>query len=286
MIAPTIGITPEFLQTRPLSYSSLKQFRKSPKHYIQYITKPREQTDAMRQGSLIDCLALEPEKFTERFMIIPKLNLRTNDGKAENERLLKEANEKRLIMITQEDIAKARKSVEALMSTDFSRQLIEGRRDVQINLRWTDKATGLPINGKVDFDSKIGREWFIVDLKSSASADPDDFKRQAYNLDYHIQCGCYTTGYPTHRFTFPPFVFLVVESEEPYNISVNYCDGKYIQEAKEEFTASLNAFKYCMDNNLWHQGYEFRKFGTLPYFTMGFPGYHKPKFRMSDETAE
>jgi hypothetical protein len=280
MIIP--AVTLETLEKRPLSYSSLKAFRKSPKHFIQYITAPKEATPAMVQGKVIDCLALEPEKFAERFMVIGKINKATNDGKKAWNDAITKANELRLIIITQEDLTLARKSVEALMSLEFSRRLLEGKRAVQLKLKWNDRATGLPINGVIDFDSKVGSQDFIVDLKSAVSADPDDFSKQAYNLDYHLQCGTYSEGYPRVRFKFPNFAFLVVEKDEPFNVSVNFCDTTFINEAKEEFRATLGAFKYCMDNSLFHQGYEFRKFGTMDYFSMSLPKYAKHKFQVNE----
>ena len=34
-------ITREMLEDRPLSFSSLKEFAKSPKHYMDYISRPK-----------------------------------------------------------------------------------------------------------------------------------------------------------------------------------------------------------------------------------------------------
>ena len=65
-----------------LSYSALKAFAKSPNHYLQYVNKEHTETPAMVLGSLTHCLVLEPERFAAKFAVAPKVDRRTNSGKA------------------------------------------------------------------------------------------------------------------------------------------------------------------------------------------------------------
>ena len=77
------------LTNRPLSYSSLKEFAKSPRHYIEYINKPKfAPTDAMKLGSMVHCLLLQSHDFDNQFLIAPEINKRTNAGKEEWSNLL------------------------------------------------------------------------------------------------------------------------------------------------------------------------------------------------------
>jgi len=72
------------LEERPLSFSSLKEFAKSPKHYMDYISKPKTPpTDAMKLGSAVHCMILTPELFNDQFAVAPEINKRTNAGKEE-----------------------------------------------------------------------------------------------------------------------------------------------------------------------------------------------------------
>lgn len=276
-------INPEFIAQRPLSYSALKAFRKSPKHYMLYLTQPRVQTDAMLLGTVVECLTLEPDRFEKRFMVIPKLNLRTNDGKAERERLMILAQKQNLTLIDEETKELAEKCRTALMDHSVSRTIIEHKRHTQVKLAWNHKPTGIPMIGYVDFESKAWETDFIIDLKTTANADPDEFVKQAAKLDYHIQAGAYLDGYPRCKFTFPQMAFVAVETDDPFNVSVFFCDNQYTDRARDEFHGSVNAFKYCMDNNLWHQGYEFRTMGTRDYFPMEIPGFVKQKFLTVNE---
>ena len=50
------------LQDVKLSFSSLKQFSKSPAHWVMYKKREFKQSSAMRRGWLTHLLTLEPEK--------------------------------------------------------------------------------------------------------------------------------------------------------------------------------------------------------------------------------
>jgi len=282
---PKLVIDQAYIENRPLSYSSLKQFRKSPKHFIKYLTEPGKGSDAMSLGSLIDCLALTPAKFEKRFKVIgEKPNLRTNAGKAEWAKILTEASEGKQTLVTNEQMKTAKYCVESLMDTPESRRLIEGRSATQVSLEWRDKTNNLPMVGYVDFESKAYEEDWIVDLKSTKDADPDEVRKSIFSddLQYYLQGGCYLEGYHRAKFRFPYFVNLFIETVSPYNVSVNYYDKKMTELAVSEFTGTLQAFRYCMDNQLFHQGYEFRLPESMNYFTITKPGWWKPRYGDKD----
>jgi len=264
----------EFLNKRPLSASSLKAFRKSPKHYIQYLTEPYKTTPALIFGSLVDCLVLTPELYEKRFILMPKIDRRTKLGKIDYENFLKKAENK--TVITEEQLENAKKCKESLYSVQMSRELLESVKKIQIKLKW--KSKGLPMIGYADFESNTWGETFIVDLKTTADADPDNFIRSAIKFDYIIQCGAYLDAYIKKFYQFPYFIFLAVENSEPFNVSVNFCDNKFTELAKDELYGTLQVFKKCMDLNAWKQGYEFRIIDGLNYFTMQLPNYYKPKY--------
>ena len=270
-------ITQETIERRPLSASSLKAFRRSPKHYVQYLTQPYEQSDAMIFGSAVDCLLLTPELFDKRFIPIGEINRRTKEGKAEWENMLATAQINKQALIKQSDIDRAKLCVESLMSHDEARILIEAKTKVQVKLEWRDKRRNLPLIGYPDFESRAWGEDIVVDLKTTRSADPDDFNRQAAQLDYELQCGAYLEGYRKTKYRFPMFFFLAVESEEPYNVSLMFADADYESRARAEFDGTLSDFRHCLGNGMFNQGYKFRV-AQGEYFSMKIPAYKKPKF--------
>ncbi len=277
-----ITIDQAFIQNRPLSYSSLKAFRKSPKHYVEYIKEPYEPSTEQIIGSLTEDILFDkfiPEKYKwkNKYQVFTKL---TGTGSvAKNKEAYELASKNRITLITQEMLDRAKYAAESVMSVDMAKQLIEGTKKTQIKLSWTDKKRNLPLIGYVDFESNVWGEMFAVDLKTTGtSADPDEIAKQIVKWEYNLQTGTYLTGYHKAKYKFPYFIFLFVETKSPYNVSVNFCDTKFCEQAKREFGGTLTAFRYCMDKNKFHEGYEFRLAEAMDYFSLQMPRWYKPKF--------
>lgn len=280
-----IEITPEFLDKRPLSYSSLKAFRKSPRHFIEYLTQPRVEKEEFVIGNACECLILEPEKFDTQFELYTKFEKRSNDAKALWAQMVENAKANKKQLINDEQFKQARIMADSVLNDErFDMYLSniainkEGQKEIQKQIRWTDKKTGLPVIAKLDFVCNFDEHLIVIDLKSTVDGDPNKFFRQAGDLDYELQVGCYLTAYHKKYYQFPDFIFITIEKEIPFSPQIIYCPSDYCNTAKDEFEQTLTAFKYCLDNNLWHQGYEFWLFDTKPYFTMEKPKYIKSKF--------
>ena len=275
-------INDAFLAKRPLSYSSLKHFMKSPKHYIHYIQDKFVQTDQMRIGSAIDCKLLEPDNFDEKFMIANKPDLRNKSNKEKWQLVLIEANETKKTIITTDQMVIVKSAVNSVMDHVDTRILIEKKTKVQVPLKWIDKVGNLPIRGFVDFETKAWNTDIVVDLKTTNNADPEEFVKQAVKMYYHTQMATYLRGYERTQFRFPEFIFLCVETTEPFNVSINYCDSNFKKIAKDELLGTLKAFRYCIDNEKFDTGYEFRLMETMNYFSMRIPGYYKKRYEGYD----
>jgi hypothetical protein len=277
-------ITREFINQRPLSKSSLAEFQKSPIHYVNYLNEKKDSSGFLI-GSLVDCLVLEPEKFEERYFIYGKPDLRTKAGKEKQQNALLQAGERTLI--TDVDFQTAQYCKMSLMDHNEARTLIENRFDVQKKLSWVDRKTKLPLIGYQDFRSKAWESDLLVDLKTSKSADPDEFNKAIANFGYDLQNAAYRAYYKK-RFEFPDFVFLVVENSDPYAVSLIYCDNKFNEKADEAFFGALTAFEKALEpfedfSNHFHMGYEFRNLVTMPYFSANMPALKKNHYIGFDE---
>lgn len=277
-------ITLDFIKSRPLSKSSLSAFNVSPKHYVKYLNEKKDSSGFLL-GSLIDCIVLEPEKFENKYYVYEKPDLRTKVGKQAKESTLLIA--KNRTLITKEDYQKAKYAKESLMDLKESRDLIEKSFNIQKKLTFTDAKTKLPLIGYQDFQSSAWDSNLLVDLKTSRTAEPDKFNRLISDYDYDLQNAVYLAYY-RRRLQFPDFIFLTVETDDPYNVSITFCDSKFNQKAHEAFRGSLMAFKKALEPtedkpNHFHMGYEFKLMGSLPYFTASLPPWKKPAYQGFDE---
>ena len=65
-----------------ISKSGLDQFRKSPAHYKHWLTAEREETPAMRIGTLTHMSVFQPEMYADRVVVAPIVDRRTKEGKS------------------------------------------------------------------------------------------------------------------------------------------------------------------------------------------------------------
>ncbi len=267
-----ITIDYEAIGKRALSYSSLKEFAKSPEHFIKYISERKAPTPAMIFGSLLDSLILTPDTWGDTFVVKPEKPPYLKDLEAEHGKIkgreMYEANkvaEKDWIAANQgktfidaEDLEKAKKIAEKVFNHPPAMEILNQLTQTQETIYFVDPITKLKVVCKLD-----GRgENLIMDLKSTTSADPDDFIKSCLNFDYDLQAGVYCEGVAKKEFNFPPYYFLAVETSAPYGISICRASDEFIERGKLRLRSLLDNFKYCLDNKLFHQSYEFRsKFG-------------------------
>jgi len=266
------------IKDRPLSYSSLKQFSKSPQHYIDYITKVRTPpTPAMFLGSLLDVMLLSPKDFEETYFISPifKHDGRTKLGKEERAKAREDAGDK--ICIDWDTYQTGLKMLESLYRDSDAMHYIDRIQYSQSSIIWTDPNTKLKSISKLDAEGDKGEVTdFIMDLKSATDAEESKFIRDAHNFGYHIQAGGYTLAMKRKFFRFPDYINVVVESKPPYAVNVFKGSNKYIETSQNEYEYLLLAFNMCLKENLWHLGHSFWRLGT-PYYQMNLPGHFKTK---------
>lgn len=65
-----------------LSYSSLSQFKKSPKDFVEYKFGERKETDAMAYGTLLHTLVLQPETIDSKYAVYDDADICASIGGA------------------------------------------------------------------------------------------------------------------------------------------------------------------------------------------------------------
>jgi hypothetical protein len=272
------------LEKRPLSYSSLKEFSKSPRHYIYYLEQKRTSTPAQEFGSLIDCLLLTPDKFESSFAVCEDLDKRTKDGKAKFEAFVdseynwlleaikKDPKAKARKVIYANQVEEAKKIIELVKNDASAARLLNNLNATQYPIKYTDKETGLPMVMYLDGKGETNGLPYILEVKTCTSAKKDNFLRDAIKFDYPLQTGTYTTGM-AHRGIFPDFYYLCIETEAPYGVNVFKVTSDWIKYGKTQLRTLLDDFKFCMNNNMFEQSYGFKS--LTGYSQLDLPFYLK-----------
>lgn len=276
------------LETRPLSKTSLCEFKKAPRYYIEYLLGERKEKEAWLLGKIVECYLLEcrydfdhekweKESFDRKFIVADKPDLRVKENKIKWELLLAEAQSKNLVLIPGSMDLQAQMMAINTLTNPNCKFWIDKKQGLQKKISWTDKATELPIIGFIDFETEINEHKTIIDNKQSKCADPEEFYKDVYKLGYDVQIGSYLTGYHKMYYEFPDFMFMVSTNIMPFDSYMVYCPPDLCNKAKEDFNNLLIAFKYCIDNNQFHLGTDFWLFQDTTYHILKRPGYIKSK---------
>lgn len=121
----------------------------------------------------------------------------------------------------------------------------------EMSLFWVDDETGVWCRARVDAVKLRGRVM-VVDYKTTRSADPDQFARDAANLGYHIQDAQYEQGV-MHVLGDAEcdFLFLAQEKEPPYVVSVFQLDRAAKAYGAERLDAARRKFARCCASGEW-----------------------------------
>lgn len=254
-------VTKQTLQERPLSFSSLKEFIRSPRHYVNYLTKERKQTEAMLFGAVCHKLILEPQDFEKEYIIEPEFNKRTNQGKDDYAAFIAKITEQNLTAIPAATYAKAMELVGSLSYSISQRYISQLTKKEERFDKVHD--TGLPVCGYIDGVA----DNFNLEVKIVSSAEADDIVRDFYKMKYHLQAGIY------NWVNGKPMYYLVIENSFPYLSRVLIASDHYIEEGKRLFDKAMTDFKFCLDMDNFNAGYEFYT-GTEP-IELSLPAWAK-----------
>lgn len=235
-----------------VSRSALMQFIVSPYHYQYAKNNPelKEATDDMVIGSMVHCLVLEPHKFDDEFFVMPELNLRTKDGKAERDSLMLEHKGK--TVIKRELFDKASLIAGGVLSDADAMELFS---DAKIEHSIFFEHEGVAC--KVRPDAWLG--GIVSDLKTIRDrATPHACRNACASGGYFIQAGMISLAMKSIGQELEQFVLVFVEKTAPFSVAIHPLAQSAISNAEDIITALLRKLKGCMDNNDW-QGYEIQE---------------------------
>jgi hypothetical protein len=124
----------------------------------------------------------------------------------------------------------------------------------EVSLFWHDEQYGVDRRGRVDWlrRADASGRLIVVDLKTAASADPGEFARAAARYGYAQQAAFYQDlvvglGLASSA----PFVFVVVEKEPPYLVSVIELDEPSLAAGRALNERAMRLFRECTDSGVW-----------------------------------
>jgi hypothetical protein len=212
-----------------ISNSKLNWFARSPFYYKRMCQSPSESTPAMEFGTAFHTFVLEPEVFTDQYIIHEKFDRRTKVGKefyANVTDLAREGNKK---LISQTDYEKIQWMHNSLIDNPAALNLLptgidrggkDGRIESEIFFNYMGGGLNMRCKSKLDYIQTIkGKDVNLVDLKTTQSIT--SFKSSyKYKFAYYRQAAFYRLAAMAEGLNVKNFYFVVVETQYPHESAV------------------------------------------------------------------
>jgi hypothetical protein len=236
-----------------LSYSSLSNFKESPRSFIDYKLKEKKETDAMIFGSMVHCLILEPNEFENRYFILedteicsqiggakPRATNAYKEWKSEQE---SKAGERTII--SKEDFEAANYMALNVKYNRAASRVLNQATEHEKNIEWELK--NFKFRGIIDGEG----EDIIFDLKSCADASPRKFQRTIIDMDYHLQAALYLKGVGVKK------RYFIIAMDKNNGVSVHELSDSLIEHAMNEIESLLDKFNECILNDEFNTSFDF-----------------------------
>lgn len=235
----------EYRKREGLASTDIKRMMKSMAHWKYFKDHPEDETDtaSLKFGRAYHKFMLEPYDFDNEYIVSPKFDRRTKDGKEQYAAFEKEANGKEII--DEETFEKLTKMREVLYATPYVKTLINGEHEK--SFFWVDPKTGIKCKCRPDSFGKFGSQNVIVDLKTTSDAETDAFMRSAIKYNYDVQSAHYSEGLKEIYKKEYIFVFIAQEVNAPYLVNILQADEFFMQNGRDVRNQMLETYKKCLE---------------------------------------
>lgn len=238
-----------------VGHSGLVRIMRSPAHFRDAMDTQHEPSPAMAFGTAVHAAILEPEDFAKSYVVSPKFDRRTKDGKAAAEAWEKE-NAGKLFLTEDQMASLKRMQVQVMAHAGAAKLLSAGMAEK--SFFWRDEETGIDCKIRPDFllvDEESGEIIGMLDVKTTTDASAEGFSKSIANYGYDLQAAFYQEGGKQLTGRVLPFYFVAIESNAPHAVSVYKANNQVIEIGRAKFQGALQLLAWCRENGQW-PGYQ------------------------------
>lgn len=217
-------------QYLPLSYSSLKAFARSPLAFLQYKNEPRNETPAMRFGTMVHRRVLEEDTFMDTVAVY--------EGRRAGgayERFKREHAGKDILTAT--EMQNVQKAASSIMQHPLAAGLISDLESTELEFKI--EQLGIPHRGFIDGIN----HWCLLDLKVTQRVDDHSLMRTIYDFKYYMQAAIYERAATLMGYELDSYFIVAVESAAPHHVNVVELEPHYIARGHMEWEMLLKRYK-------------------------------------------
>mgnify|MGYP000913153983 CR=1 FL=1 len=234
-----------------LSSSGARYMLKAPAVYLERMSRPRtSRTFDVGKAVHAKVLGVGAEVVSVPDDLLDKAGrVSTNAAKAWKAEREAEGS----VVLPKSDLEPIRMMAEAVLGHQVARRLVEKPGIAEASVFAIDPETGEWVRARPDYlpDADGGRT-VLVDLKSALDASPYGFMRACGRFGYFIQDAHYLEAVTLARGDDDPaMVFVAVEKEPPYLVSVTELGPRSIAAGRDRRREAINLWHECRVRDEW-----------------------------------
>lgn len=239
------GVSAEdYHKSTALSNSRLNALRRSPAHLKHSLEFTRPDTEALLIGRALHMLCLEPDSFDQNFYGMPRIDLRTKEGKLSKEALERAHPGKTGIKY---EAFKDFPAIARNVRTDSVAKHFLSDLKPEVSIFF--ERDGVKCKARLDaWNEKLG---CIVDIKTTENASRRVFEKSIFNYGYYRQAAWYLQAARTQGLDAKHFVIIAVEKKAPFLTAVYRLKDDVIELAQKEINELMKLYIDCEKADHW-----------------------------------
>lgn len=253
------------MAAKGISRSGLMEIAKNPrKYWWKYLSglAETEETNSLRIGGGFHTFVLEPHKFNDVCVIVPKEAPRrpsiaqVNAKKPSEDTLAQiewwknfDAANGLKTYIKTDELAEMKEMAQSVLSEPASKKVISAAGHIESSFFWHDEDYGVDVKCRPDYYRDDG---ILLDLKTCADASEEAFQKSIVNYGYDLQAFMMMEGVERVTGKRPSdFVFVAVEKDAPYCVAFYSATPELLACGEARYHKLMAIYAACMKKNHW-----------------------------------
>ena len=225
-----------------ISKSGLDMVNRSPAHY-KYSPK-REATPAMRIGTILHSAILEPDLFTQEYMLLKEVTDKRKSEYKEAVKIYGAGN-----VLTAPEVSSVHGMQEAVNANAWANDLLTLSGMVEVSLFAPHPVTGVLLKCRFDKLTECGKG---IDLKTTQDASEYGFSKSVNDYRYHVQQAFYSFIYKlVTGDDLEQFYFIALEKDAPHFSKVWTLSAETVNIGVYFFTKDLESYTEAVNLDYW-----------------------------------
>jgi len=231
-----------YQDTEYVSNSMLNNLTGKSPEYFKFITNnPQPSTPAMKFGSALHMNVLQPKEFNKHYIVSPKFDKRTKQGKADYAEFI--INNMFKTVISESEYEVIQQMTDKLMRDSDAKTLLTNGIKEHI-IAWENQEYNVKCRGMLDVYNTQAN--IIVDLKTTQDSSYYGFASSVRKFKYYKQAAFYMDAVKAQE-----FYIVAIEKNQPFSINIIQIGDNLLDKGRELYNRDLEIYKYCTDNNYW-----------------------------------